>query len=385
MSALIFLNYRRSDSAGWTRQLHRDLGERFGGERVFRDVAIAPGVDFVDHIERVMDACKVCIAVIGPQWTHVTNAAGLRRLDDPEDLVRLEIERALERTDVQVIPVLVDGARMPAEHDLPSGLRRLARRNACELTDVRWDYDVEVLSRCIRQAVEPASIESEPYEAAPSIPPPALPPEPVATPVAVLPAVLATLTAAAIARVLAALVTLPLNQANDDLYGTQHLAPSALERGILWAIVGAAVAAVAAATFAHVRVPVGQALVGASAAGIGGALSGSILVALTELGPKVDLSPELATAMRIWLPAVALAVVLARGTQASAVECTLAALAGVAIASLVPDFGGSVAKLFVQVVRTLLIVGAPLAVIAARPQRATLTSRETTRRGPAAA
>lgn len=58
-SARIFINYRRSDSAGWARQLHGDLAARFGAERVFRDVAIEPGVDFVEHIERVMDSCEV--------------------------------------------------------------------------------------------------------------------------------------------------------------------------------------------------------------------------------------------------------------------------------------------------------------------------------------
>ena len=159
-SARVFINYRRADSAGWARQLHSDLAARFGKDRVFRDVAIEPGVDFVEHIERVMNAAEVCIVVIGPGWASAANSDG-RRLDNPEDLVRREIERALERRDIDVIPVLVDGARMPSERELPGSLRALARRNACELTDGRWDYDMQVLCRRLRQVLGEATDTTE--------------------------------------------------------------------------------------------------------------------------------------------------------------------------------------------------------------------------------
>jgi hypothetical protein len=72
-------------------------------------------------------------------------------LDNPDDLVRHEISRALQRPDVHVIPVLVDGARMPAEHELPPDLAPLSRRQSCELTDSRWEYDVESLTRRLRE------------------------------------------------------------------------------------------------------------------------------------------------------------------------------------------------------------------------------------------
>jgi hypothetical protein len=146
----IFISYRRADSGGWARSLHDQLDERLGPGRAFRDVAMEGGMDFHEHVESLLDRCDVLLAIIGKRWASITDEDGNRRLDDPDDLVRREIARALERPDVEVIPVLVDGARMPAEHELPPGLAALSRRQACELTDSRWDYDVETLTRRLR-------------------------------------------------------------------------------------------------------------------------------------------------------------------------------------------------------------------------------------------
>jgi hypothetical protein len=146
----IFISYRRADSGGWARSLHDNIDERLGPGHVFRDVAMEGGVDFHEHVESLLDRCDVLLAIIGKSWASITDAHGRRRLDDPGDLVRREIARALERPDVEVIPVLVDGARMPAEHDLPPDLAPLARRQACELTDARWDYDVDTLTNRLR-------------------------------------------------------------------------------------------------------------------------------------------------------------------------------------------------------------------------------------------
>jgi hypothetical protein len=147
----IFISYRRADSGGWARSLHDNLDERLGPGRAFRDVAMQGGMDFHEHVESLLDGCDVLLAIIGKSWTSITDADGNRRLDDPEDLVRREIARALERPDVEVIPVLVDGARMPTEHELPPDLAPLARRQACELADSRWDYDVDNLARRLRE------------------------------------------------------------------------------------------------------------------------------------------------------------------------------------------------------------------------------------------
>jgi len=146
----IFISYRRADSGGWARSLHDNLDERLGTGRAFRDVAMQGGMDFHEHVESLLDGCDVLLAIIGKSWTSMTDADGNRRLDDPEDLVRREIARALQRPDVEVIPVLVDGALMPKEHELPPDLAPLARRQACELADSRWDYDVDTLARRLR-------------------------------------------------------------------------------------------------------------------------------------------------------------------------------------------------------------------------------------------
>ena len=80
------------------------------------------------------------LALIGEEWLTITDADGRRRLDDPHDFVRLEIEAALARN-VRVIPILVDGARMPTAEELPNSLARLARRQALELSPARFDFD----------------------------------------------------------------------------------------------------------------------------------------------------------------------------------------------------------------------------------------------------
>jgi hypothetical protein len=145
----IFISYRRSDSAGESGRLSDDLIARFGARSVFMDVdAIQPGRDFRKAIHDNVGGCSIFLAVIGPDWLEVRNAAGLRRLDNENDYVRLEIATALRR-DIPVIPVLVRGARMPKADQLPEEIRDLAYRNSVELTHARWKSDVQVLSQAL--------------------------------------------------------------------------------------------------------------------------------------------------------------------------------------------------------------------------------------------
>lgn len=141
----IFLNYRRDDSSGHAGRLYDDLTERLGDYDVFIDIdKIDPGADFVDVIENALDSCDVVLALIGRQWLSITDARGQRRIEDPNDYVRLELEAALARG-MRVIPVRVQGSAMPSSVDLPEGLRSLARRQAVELSDTRWHHDVGAL------------------------------------------------------------------------------------------------------------------------------------------------------------------------------------------------------------------------------------------------
>jgi hypothetical protein len=141
----IFISYRRSDSAGYTGRLMDDLKEQFPTNEVFRDVeAIEAGADFVEAIDKAVGSCSVLLAVIGPRWLSASDAAGRRRIDDKNDFVRLEIATALRR-DVRVIPILVEGAQMPAADELPDDIKPFSRRQAHELSDRRWDYDADQL------------------------------------------------------------------------------------------------------------------------------------------------------------------------------------------------------------------------------------------------
>jgi hypothetical protein len=148
----VFISYRRDDCAGHAGRLYDHLVDRFGDDAVFMDVdAIEPGVDFGERIQNAIGSCSVLIALIGDQWLDIKDSGGHRRLDNPADLVRLEIAGALRRTDLPVIPVLVEGATMPPAERLPDDVQPLARRNALELSDGRWRYDadrlIEVLER----------------------------------------------------------------------------------------------------------------------------------------------------------------------------------------------------------------------------------------------
>jgi hypothetical protein len=149
----IFITYRRDDSAGHAGRLRADLCQRYGEEQVFMDLAIEPGEDFVDAIRRAVESCAVLLAMIGRYWLTLTDVnTGMRRLDNPNDFVRLEIATAFQRN-IRVIPVLVHRAQMPAENALPDDLKSLARRQAHEITDQRWDYDVGRLVSIIDKIV----------------------------------------------------------------------------------------------------------------------------------------------------------------------------------------------------------------------------------------
>ena len=136
-NGLIFISYRREDSAGFARAIYDQLVSRFSKARVFMDVdAIEPGLAFDEVIARAVGRCEVVLVMIGKRWLE-PNAGGEPRINDPKDFVRVEIIAALSRN-VRVIPVLLDGAVMPTEEVLPEPLRPLSRRNAIEVGNTRF-------------------------------------------------------------------------------------------------------------------------------------------------------------------------------------------------------------------------------------------------------
>jgi len=145
-SSGIFISYRREDASGFAGRLHESLSRHFGPARIFRDVDdMTVGVDFPTRIHETLGSCGALVAVIGREW--LVDSKGRRRLEEPDDWVRQEILAALERDDVLVVPVLVEGTTMPSAGDLPAPLAPLTRRHALEIADSRWAYDVGLLAK----------------------------------------------------------------------------------------------------------------------------------------------------------------------------------------------------------------------------------------------
>jgi hypothetical protein len=141
----IFINYRREDSIDITGRLHDRLAETFGTKNLFMDVDNIPlGVDFTTYLDGQVATCDVLLAVIGCKWLDVRNEKGDRRLDVADDFVAVEISAALARN-IPVIPVLVDGARLPKPGDLPERLKPLVLRNAISVGSDSFGRDAETL------------------------------------------------------------------------------------------------------------------------------------------------------------------------------------------------------------------------------------------------
>jgi TPR repeat protein len=161
MNAKLFINYRREDTAPYAGRLYDRLIAHFGEDQVFIDIdQIEPGEDFVEVINRKVSACDIAIVAIGPRWLGATDPSGKRRLDDASDFVRMEIVAALQRK-IRVIPVLVGGAQMPREQELPEVLAPLSRRNAIELSETRFHADVDRLIEAIKKSFAVAEEKAE--------------------------------------------------------------------------------------------------------------------------------------------------------------------------------------------------------------------------------
>ncbi|MFI5458519.1 MAG: toll/interleukin-1 receptor domain-containing protein [Isosphaerales bacterium] len=151
--ARIFLSYRRQDSPAMAGRIYDRLRAHFGGDAVFMDIDSIPfGVDFREHIDAGVGQCDLVLAVIGTKWAGETDAH--RRLDDPGDFVRIELESALHRN-LPVIPILIDRARMPGEADLPPSLAPLAYRNAIDLDQGRDFHPESACGRSLPSAFTP--------------------------------------------------------------------------------------------------------------------------------------------------------------------------------------------------------------------------------------
>jgi tetratricopeptide (TPR) repeat protein len=153
MSDSIFISYRRDGSSWSARTLHDGLKRHFAESQLFMDVEdIDYGADFVSKLEREVGRCGAMLAVIGPEWLDATDGDGNRRLENPDDFIAIEIGMGLKRR-IPVIPVLIDGAQMPAAGALPESLKRLSQQNAIELRHASFEADIERLAVALKKAL----------------------------------------------------------------------------------------------------------------------------------------------------------------------------------------------------------------------------------------
>ena len=144
----IFISYRREDNAGVTGRIYDRLVQKFGETAIFKDIDSIPlGVNFRQHIDAIVQECDVVLVVIGDRWAGESRKPVRRRIDNPEDIVRIEIESALNRN-IRVIPLLIQGVTMPSEASLPESLKGLAVRHGITIgNDPHFHSDMERLIR----------------------------------------------------------------------------------------------------------------------------------------------------------------------------------------------------------------------------------------------
>jgi TIR domain len=146
MMARVFISYRRNDSKYQARMIYGAFQNVLPRGCLFMDIdSIPPGVDFVETLKSWVHQCEIMLALIGPGWIDATDPkTGRRRLDDPNDFVRVEIREGLARG-VPIVPVLLDDAPMPDTEHLPEDMKALVRRQAEFVAYRTFDTDVKRL------------------------------------------------------------------------------------------------------------------------------------------------------------------------------------------------------------------------------------------------
>lgn len=157
---MIVINYRRSDTGGYACAVYLRLSAAFNKRRVFFDVAgdLAGRGDFTKLIFSRVETCRLLVCLIGPTWQTVEDAKG-RRLDNPDDLVRREIDLALQRNKT-VLPVLVNGATIPDRSSLPASISELVKFDAIPLRHERFEADLENLVNAANCALRSSHSEA---------------------------------------------------------------------------------------------------------------------------------------------------------------------------------------------------------------------------------
>lgn len=136
----VFICYRRVEAHHVAGRIKGALDGRCSDRHIFLDTETPGGENWRRNIRARLDVSSVMLVVIGPNWLSI-EPDGKRRIDDPDDVLRFEIEEAFAMN-LLIVPVLVDGAGMPARNDLPTSLVALADRQAVEIRHSQFDRDL---------------------------------------------------------------------------------------------------------------------------------------------------------------------------------------------------------------------------------------------------
>jgi hypothetical protein len=353
---LVFISYRREETAGHAGRLRDSLCARFGEDHVFMDLEMAPGIDFVDELDRELSRCDVLLVVIGREWGAVRDSNGRLRLQDPHDFVRREIETALARPDVLVVPVLVQGAQMPNQEQLPETMGSLARRNALELSDGRWSFDVErLVSHLHRNTTVARRIPRQLQQSG-------------AASAFLVGAAVAVLPTWGLQRFIVHGVHSPDSEAG------RVIVRGALVRGIPWAAFAAIVAAWAVYVARGGR-PTRAAVMAFVMVAIAGAIGGAFAQLVRDnVVHSFNINTALVLSFVIVAPTVAFAAVRVAAPEARVAALPLGLIAGALAGWLRTGFAGphpSVVREFVEVALQSLAIGlaAAIAVVLTRSLR----------------
>ena len=154
----VFVNYRRDDSSSESLAIFNALRQEFGENSAFMDISsLEVGVLWPEEIQSTLNGSKVVLAVIGSNWLRAgSDEWGQRRIDRENDWVRQELAMAIT-ANKRIIPVLVNGARMPPTEVLPDSIKALSQRQGIELRRDYWNHDIKLLLAQLSEIINPPS------------------------------------------------------------------------------------------------------------------------------------------------------------------------------------------------------------------------------------
>lgn len=151
----IFISYRRADSRVTSKRLTNIIANRLTDCEVVIDFAetLPRGPKFEALLAQEVEKADVMVVVIGPDWLNIRDERGNRRLGNPKDFIRTEVEAGLINESAEVIIALIEGANLPNEDDLPEHLKKLAQSYVVTIREGKhFDVDIEHLVSAIQKA-----------------------------------------------------------------------------------------------------------------------------------------------------------------------------------------------------------------------------------------